>query len=84
MKKFAVAVFPSLLRLLFQFYQVFFDCVGFRRGGMPVGNSKTKEPEEKEGVFHTATLLKTTETEQDIKPRNSARRLPAQTPVPSR
>jgi hypothetical protein len=52
--------FPSLARLLFQFYQVFFDFIGFRRGGLPVGDSKTNEREERNGVFHPATPLKST------------------------
>ena len=51
LRKLAVAVFPSLPRLLFQFYKVFFDFIGFRRGGLPVGDSKANEREERNGVF---------------------------------
>src|SRR6476620_9333568 len=55
LKEFAVAVFPSLPRLLFQFYQVFFDFVGFRRRGLRVGDSKTNQRKARKGAFYDCT-----------------------------
>jgi hypothetical protein len=36
------------------------NLVGFRNGGLPIGDSKTSERKGRNDLFHTATLLKST------------------------